>query len=55
MSHRNITEAQYLYSTAIPLFPYGLYGNYRTSVPVWYSHKSNPPKDRTTSTEPQGP
>ena len=46
-------EPQCLYSTAIPLLPYGTYGLYRASVPVQYSYTSTPPMDRTACTEPQ--
>jgi len=47
------TEPQCLYSTAIPLLPYGPYGLYRASVPVQYSYTSTPPVGRTACTEPQ--
>jgi len=47
------TEPQCLYSTAVPLFPYGPYGPYRASVPVQYSYTSSPPIGRTACTEPQ--
>ena len=46
-------EPQCLYSTAIPLLPYGPYGLYRASVPVQYSYTSTSPTDRTACTEPQ--
>ena len=36
------TEHQCMYSTAIPLLPYGPYGLYRYSVPVPYSYNSTP-------------
>ena len=41
------TVELYLYS------PYGLYGLYRTSVPVQWSYTSTPPNGRTAGTEPQ--
>ena len=47
------TEPQCLYSTAIPLLPYGPYVLNRASVPVQYSYTSTTPMDRTASTEPQ--
>jgi len=46
-------EPQCLYSTAIPLLPYGPYGLYRASVPVQYSYTSTPPMGRTACIEPQ--
>jgi len=36
MGRTACTEPQCLYSTAIPLLPYGPYGLYRASVPVPY-------------------
>jgi len=53
MDRTACTEPQYLYSTAIPLLPYGSYGLYRASVPVKYSYNSTTPMDRTACTEPQ--
>ena len=53
MGRTACTELQCLYSTNIPLSPYGPYGLYRASVPVQYSYISTPPMGRTACTEPQ--
>ena len=42
MGRAACTDPQCLYSTAIPLLPYGPYGLYRASVPVQYSYTSTP-------------
>ena len=47
------TDPQYLYSTAIPLFPYRPYSLFRASVPVQYSYTSTSTMGRTASTDPQ--
>jgi len=44
------TEPQCLYSTYIPLLPYGPYGLYRATVPVQYSYTSTPPMGRMACT-----
>ena len=53
MGRSACTEPQCLYSTAIPLIPYGSYGLYSASVPVQYSYTITPPMGRTAGTEPQ--
>ena len=53
MGRTACTDPQCLYSTAIPLLPYGPYGLYRASVPVQYSYTSTPPMGRAACTEPQ--
>jgi len=47
------TEPQCLYSTAIPLLPYGPHSLYRASVPVQYSYTFTHPMGRPAFTEPQ--
>jgi len=53
MGRTACAEPQCLYSTAIPLRPYGPYGLYRALVPVQYSYTSTSPMGRTAFTEPQ--
>ena len=53
MGRTACTDPQCLYSTAIPLLPYGPYGLYRPSMPVQYSYTSTPPMGRTACTDPQ--
>jgi len=42
IGHTTSRDPQCLYSTAIPLLPYGPYGLYRASMPVQYSYTSTP-------------
>jgi hypothetical protein len=53
MGRTACTQLLCLYSTAIPLLPYRLYGLYTASVPVQYSYTSNTPMERKASTQPQ--
>ena len=53
MGRTDCTEPQCLYSTAIPLLPYGPYSLYRASVSVQYNYTSTPSMCRTACTEPQ--
>jgi len=49
MGRTACTESQCLYSTFIPLHPYGPHGLYRALLPVDYIYKSITPMDRTAS------